>query len=84
MKKTKAMEFCVVTMESERFSWAAVGKDRIEAMAALRKEWDRCARAQGSPTLANFRAATGCDSADPGEYYGVKSRMMKLGSAERD
>jgi hypothetical protein len=63
----------VARMESESYSWTAVGKTEEEAINAIAKEWNK---------------GKGCVRRDPmnvdelGEYYGIYCEFIKFGECD--
>lgn len=63
----------VATMESESYSWVAVGKTEKEAMNAIAKEWNEGrGHTRRDPMTAD----------ELGEYYGIYCEFIKFGECD--
>jgi hypothetical protein len=72
----------VATMESEHFSWIAIGATRAEALKALRLRWDALAkRTPGAVSWAKWEKQEG---ESPADYYGAHVRRLAVGKAYID
>jgi hypothetical protein len=81
-RTAKAEGVWVVTMESEHYTWLAVGRTREEALAGLRARWDKAMEGiPGAKTWKEFSKAVGEDVAD---YYGAHVRRVAFGKGYRD
>jgi len=75
----------VAEMESERFSWIAVGATPKEAETALAKRWDEHAEMMNRYHEGDVpKWNEGFNGTPVGEYYGMWLRELQLGKGYRD
>lgn len=75
----------VAEMETESFSWIAVGETAKEAEKALAKRWDEHAEVMNRDYGGGVpKWNEGFRSTSVGEYYGMWLRELQLGKGYRD
>lgn len=63
----------VATMDSENFTWTAIGLNENEARAAIAKEWNEGVSHWHRDTMTVSELE---------EYYGINCRFIKFGTCE--